>query len=37
MCQRIAVQIADKPLELREAAFAVAKRNVRDLAKQVRL
>ena len=35
MCQRIAVQIADKPLELREAAFAVAERNVRDLAKQV--
>ena len=35
MGQRIAVQIAEKPLELREAAFAVAERNVGDLARRV--
>jgi hypothetical protein len=37
MQQRAAVQIAEKPPELREAAFAVVERVIRDLAKEMRI
>ena len=35
MQQRLAVQIAEKPLEQREAAFSIVERVVRDMAKQM--
>jgi hypothetical protein len=37
MGQRMAVQIAEKPLELRDEAFAIAKRAVRKLASDIRI
>ena len=37
MSQRISVQIAGQPKELREEAFAVADRNMREAARQLGL
>ena len=37
MAQRVAVQIAEKPPALREAAFAIGERAVRKLASEIRI
>jgi tRNA G26 N,N-dimethylase Trm1 len=37
MAQRVAVQIAEKPSDLRDAAFAVVGRNVREMAKEMKV